>query len=194
MEGGMSPRRLGLLVTLVTMGGAGWYVFVYLYRWEWNRALISGVIFLAAELGLIGTLVIGRLVRIERRLDEGGVPASGWSGSSGRSASLVSSRAWRRVEPDPAVLARLRESAPPPREPFAWLTKRPQEVSVFVPVLLGAGAVLSGLAWVVERLGRRLTGPAQEHSLARRLHTIALPPGGFVGDRDDRPDLFSPLT
>jgi hypothetical protein len=169
------------------MGGAGWYVFVYLYRWEWNRALISGVIFLAAELGLIGTLVIGRLVRIERRLDEGGVPASGPPPSS------LSSRALRRVEPDPAVLARLRESAPPPREPFAWLTKRPQEVSVFVPVLLGAGAVLSGLAWVVERLGRRLTGPTLENNLARRLHTIALPPGGFVGREDDRPDLFSPL-
>jgi hypothetical protein len=187
MEGGMSARRLGLLATIVTMGGAGWYVFVYLYRWEWNRALISGVIFLAAELGLIGTLVIGRLVRIERRLDEGGVPAGPGS------LSGPSSRALRRVEPDPAVLARLRESAPPPREPFAWLTKRPQEVSVFVPVLLGAGAVLSGLAWVVERLGRRLTGPALENNLARRLHTIALPPGGFVGGDDDRPDLFSPL-
>jgi hypothetical protein len=195
MEGGMSARRLGLLATLVTMGGAGWYVFVYLYRWEWNRALISGVIFLAAEIGLIGTLVIGRLVRIERRLDEGGVPApsGSWSSVSSRSSG-PSSRALRRVEPDPAVLARLRESAPPPREPFAWLTKRPQEVSVFVPVLLGAGAVLSGLAWVVERIGRRLTGPAQENSLARRLHAIAIPPGGFVGDHDDRPDLFSPLT
>jgi hypothetical protein len=187
MEGGMSARRLGLLATIVTMGGAGWYVFVYLYRWEWNRALISGVIFLAAELGLIGTLVIGRLVRIERRLDEGGVPAGPGSPSG------LSSRALRRVEPDPAVLARLRESAPPPREPFAWLTKRPQEVSVFVPVLLGAGAVLSGLAWVVERLGRRLTGPALENNLARRLHTIALPPSGFVGGDDDEPDLFSPL-
>jgi hypothetical protein len=190
MEGGMSARRLGLLATLVTMGGAGWYVFVYLYRWEWNRALISGVIFLAAEIGLMSTLVIGRLVRIERRLDDGGVPAPLASSRS----SGPSSRALRRVEPDPAVLARLRESAPPPREPFAWLTRRPQEVSVFVPVLLGAGAVLSGLAWVVERLGRRLTGPAQERNLARRLHTIALPPGGFVGDHDDRPDLFSPLT
>jgi hypothetical protein len=201
MEGGMSARRLGLLATLVTMGGAGWYVFVYLYRWEWNRALISGVIFLAAEIVLIGTLVIGRLARIERRLDEGGVPAPSGSRSSVSVRSSVparpsgpSSRALRRVEPDPAVLARLRESAPPPREPFAWLTKRPQEVSVFVPVLLGAGAVLSGLAWVVERIGRRLTGPARENSLARRLHAIALPPGGFVGDHDDRPDLFSPLT
>jgi hypothetical protein len=191
MEGSMSPRRIGLLVTLVTMGGAGWYVFVYLYRWEWNRALISGVIFLAAELGLIGTLVIGRLVRIERRLDEGALSPAGGS-SQPRVVRRMETVG--RVDPDPAVLARLRESAPPPREPFAWLTKRPQEVSVFVPVLLGAGAVLSGLAWVVERLARRLTGPAVERNLARRLHAIALPPGGFVGGDDDRPDLFSPLT
>jgi hypothetical protein len=191
MEGSMSPRRIGLLVTLVTMGGAGWYVFVYLYRWEWNRALISGVIFLAAELGLIGMLVIGRLVRIERRLDEGALSPAGGS-SQPRVVRRMETVG--RVDPDPAVLARLRESAPPPREPFAWLTKRPQEVSVFVPVLLGAGAVLSGLAWVVERLARRLTGPAVERNLARRLHAIALPPGGFVGGDDDRPDLFSPLT
>jgi hypothetical protein len=191
MEGSVSPRRIGLLVTLVTMGGAGWYVFVYLYRWEWNRALISGVIFLAAELGLIGTLVIGRLARIERRLDEGALAPAG-----GPSQPRVVRRmeAVGRIDPDPAVLARLRESAPPPRQPFAWLTKRPQEVSVFVPVLLGAGAVLSGLAWVVERLARRLTGPAVERNLARRLHAIALPPGGFVVGDDDRPDLFSPLT
>jgi hypothetical protein len=191
MEGSVSPRRIGLLVTLVTMGGAGWYVFVYLYRWEWNRALISGVIFLAAELALIGTLVIGRLARIERRLDEGALSPAGLPSPP---RAMRRMEAVGRIEPDPAVLARLRESAPPPREPFAWLTKRPQEVSVFVPILLGAGAVLSGLAWVVERLARRLTGPAVERNLARRLHAIALPPGGFVGGDDDQPDLFSPLT
>jgi hypothetical protein len=189
MEGSMSARRLGLLATLVTLGGAGWYVFVYLYRWEWNRALISGVIFLAAEVGLMSTLVIGRLARIERRLDEAPSPTSGAS----RTSRASGARSLRRIDPDPAVLARVRESAPPPREPFAWLTKRPQEISVFVPVLLGAGAVLSALAWIVERLGRRFTGPALERNLARRLHAIALPPGGFVKSDDDPPDLFSPL-
>jgi hypothetical protein len=52
--------------------------------------------------------------------------------------------------------------------------------------------VLSGLAWVVERLGRQLTGPAIERNLAHRLHAIALPPTGFVRGEDE-PDLFSPL-
>ena len=65
----MTARRLGLLALIVTLGASGWYVFVYLYRWEWNRALISGVIFVAAELALIGTLVLERLSRLERRLD-----------------------------------------------------------------------------------------------------------------------------
>lgn len=166
-------RRIGLLAALVTMGAAGWYVFVYLYRWEWNRALISGVIFIAAEIGLMGAVLLGRLVRLERRLDDEVVRV--------------------RAEPDPAVLARLRESEPPPRDPFAWLTRRPDQMSVFVPVLLGAGAVLSGLAWAVERIARRLTGPAVERNLARRLHAIALPSSGFVGRDEDRPDLFSPL-
>jgi hypothetical protein len=178
MEGGMT-RRIGLLAAVVTMGAAGWYVFVYLYRWEWNRALISGVIFLAAEIGLLGAVVLGRMVRLERRLDDVGAQA------------VQAARA--RVEPDPRVLARLHESEPAPRDPFAWLTRRPDQVSVFVPVLLGAGAVLSGLAWVVERVARRLTGPAVERNLARRLHAIALPSAGFVGRDDDRPDLFSPL-
>jgi len=169
----MTARRLGLIAALVTMAGSGWYVFVYLYRWEWNRALISGVIFLAAEIGLMGALVIRRLARIERRLDE--LP----SGSRPRQA-------------DPAVLGRLREGAPPRREPFAWLGRRPDRVSVFVPVLLGAGVVLSGLAWLVERVARHVTGPVAERGLARRLQALALPPGGFLA-RDDESDLFSPL-
>jgi hypothetical protein len=33
---------------------SAWYVFVYLYRWEWNRAIVAGIIFLAAEVGLLG--------------------------------------------------------------------------------------------------------------------------------------------
>ncbi|MGH9188184.1 MAG: hypothetical protein ACRD0U_20650, partial [Acidimicrobiales bacterium] len=152
------------------MGAAGWYVFVYLHRWEWNRALISGVIFLAAEVGLIGVLLLDRLARVERRLED---------------------RGSRSPEPDRLVLQRLRDTAPPPHQPFAWLTRDPERLSVFVPVLLGAGAVLSSLAWVVERLARMTSRPLLERGLARRLDSLALPPGGLLGD--DQPDLLSPL-
>jgi hypothetical protein len=174
MEGGVSVRRLGLLALLATLGGSGWYVFVYLYRWEWNRAVISGVIFVAAEMALIGTLVIERLGRLERRINE----------SERRLAS----------DPDPKVLDRVRQSAPAPSEPFAWLTRRPHDTSVFVPVLLGAGVVFSALAWVVERVARVTTRPAAEQSLSRRLESLALPSGGLIGaDDENHPDLFSPL-
>jgi hypothetical protein len=172
----MTARRLGLLALIVTLGASGWYVFVYLHRWEWNRALISGVIFIAAELALIGTLVLERLSRLERRLDE----------SERRSAGLA-------ARADPAVLDRVREGAPAPPEPFAWLTKRPNDMSVFVPVLLGAGVVFSALAWVVERVARVTARPAAERSLARKLDTLALPPGGLLPPAEQPPDLFSPL-
>ena len=52
------------------MAASGAYVFVYLYRWEWNRALVSGVIFLAAEIALLGALILDRVARLGRRLDE----------------------------------------------------------------------------------------------------------------------------
>jgi hypothetical protein len=174
MAGGMSVRRLGLLALAATLGGSAWYVFVYLYRWEWNRAVISGVIFIAAEVALIGTLVIERLRRLERRIDQ-------WE---------------RRPEgaPDPAVLDRVRETAPAPSEPFAWLTRRSGDTAVFVPVLLGAGVVFSALAWVVERVARVSARPAAERSLARRLDSLALPGDGLLGaDDEGRPDLFAPL-
>lgn len=48
----MSARLLGLAVGLTTLIASGTYVFIYLNRWEWNRAIISGVIFVAAEVAL----------------------------------------------------------------------------------------------------------------------------------------------
>ncbi len=172
----MTARRIGLLALIVTLGASGWYVFVYLYRWAWNRALISGVIFVAAELALIGTLVLERLSRLERKVNESERRLAGWAGRA-----------------DPAVLDRVRESAPAPPEPFAWLTRRPNDMSVFVPVLLGAGVVFSALAWVVERVARVTARPAAEHNLARKLDSLALPPGGLLDPADQPPDLFSPL-
>ena len=54
-------------------------MFVYLYRWEWNRALISGVIFLAAEVAVIGWFLNSRVSDLGHRVDEmrtGGSPAT----------------------------------------------------------------------------------------------------------------------
>lgn len=95
---------------------------------------------------------------------------------------------------DDRTRARVHAAAPARSEAFDWL--RPEDVarrdgvSVFVPVLLGAGVLLSGVAWVVERLGHLTAGPVAENRLVRRLDSLALPPGGFL-DEPTR-DPFAP--
>lgn len=176
----MSAQRVGLAAAAVTMASSGWYVAVYLGRWEWNRAVVAGVIFLAAEVGLVGVLVLDRLAQLHRRLDAHDHPRD--------PRDQRDTAARTRV--DPHVVQTLRETAPPPRRPFAWLDDATQRTSVFVPVLLGAGVLLSGAAWVVERIGRLTAGRSIEQSLARRLDSLALPPGGLLGD--EPPDPFRP--
>lgn len=151
----MNARKIGVLGAVATLVGSGAYVFVYLYRWEWNRAQVSAAIFIAAEIGLVGWLLADRMRRVERRLDL---------------ATLDGER--RRLDV-------LRSTTPPPRAGFAWLA-RPDGMSVFIPVLLGAGALLSGVAWVVERVARGTAGRAAEQGLARRLGALELPTGGLL--------------
>ena len=156
----MNARKIGLIGALGTLIASGSYVFVYLYRWEWNRAQVSAAIFIAAEVGLVGWLLADRLRRVERRLDVNAVDAQ-----------------HRRLHA-------IRSSAPPPRAGFAWLA-RPDQMSVFIPVLLGAGALMSGVAWVVERLSRATAGRVVEHGLARRLGGLELPDGGLLNTGAD---------
>jgi hypothetical protein len=150
-------RIAGLLGTAVLLA-TGLYFFVYLWRWEWNRAIIAGVLFIATEVAIAAVTVLNRIHRLGDRLP----PA------------------------DPAVLARIRETAPPPRDHFEWLSPRSGRMGVFVPVLIGMGVVASGLAWLVERLARATAGPVLERGLAARLGPLAWPAGGLVpSDADD---------
>ena len=48
-----------------------------------------------------------------------------------------------------------------------------------MPILLGAGVILSAVAFVVERLSRVTAAPVAEHQLARGLATMALPQFGL---------------
>jgi hypothetical protein len=163
-------RRAGWAVAGLTLAASGGYVFVYLYRWEWNRALMSSALFIAAEVALVAMVLGRRLAGIERRLDEPG-----------------------RVERD-RVVTRLRETSPPPKVKFDWLS-RPDQMNVFVPVLLGAGVILSGLAWLVERLARATARPAAERHLAGRLDRLRLPANGFLDPgRDPFAALRGPTT
>ena len=86
-------------------------------------------------------------------------------------------------------LERIRTAAPPPRKTFAWLAK-PEQMNVFVPVLMGAGVLLSGIAWLVERLARATVTPVAERGLAAQLDGLALPAHGFATAEREPLDLL----
>ena len=98
---------------------------------------------------------------------------------------------------DERPAARVRAAAPQHSKAFSWL--RPEEMvrgntaSVFVPVLLSAGVLLSAVAWVIERIARMTAGPTAESRLVQRLDTLALPPGGFL-DEAVVDDPFAPRS
>ena len=150
----MRARWLSYGMAAVVLLAAGFYVFVYLYRWEWNRAIMAGVIFLAAEVALVAALIGDRLKGIEERIRD------------------VSQDAYEDALDD------LRKTAPAERRHFAWMSDG-DNMSVFVPVLMGAGVVISGLAWVVERLATKTARPVLEARLAAKLVPLSLPAGGL---------------
>jgi len=155
----MRPGRFAAGLGCAQLFFTALYFFVYLWRWEWNRALIAGVLFVATSVAMGTALVLGRLRRLEARLQA----------------------------PDPAVLARIRETAPPARDHFEWLAPKADRFGVFVPVLIGMGVVASGLAWLVERLAHATASPVLERGLAARLTALAWPAGGLVPDKRDDP-------
>ncbi|HEX2062880.1 MAG TPA: hypothetical protein VHE80_00500 [Acidimicrobiales bacterium] len=154
-------RRLALALGLVVLASSGTYVFVYLYRWEWNRAMFAAALFIATEVAMLAVVVMRRLSALASGLEE-----------------------LRRRPVDPLVLARLQESAPAKRDHFAWMSPRRDDLSVFVPVLMGAGVVLSGLAWIVERLAGSTARSVFETGLAGKLSRLSLPEDGLVGEAD----------
>lgn len=164
----MNARLIGIGVGLASLVASGSYVFIYLNRWEWNRALISGVIFVAAEVALATVLLHSRLRRLSLETAE-----------------------LRELLREERTLGRLQATAPPARNYFAWIS-RPERMNVFVPVLMGAGVLLSGLAWGVERVARVTARPAMEQGLAHRLGALSPPTGGFVPPEDTLDRLRRP--
>jgi hypothetical protein len=146
-------QRLLAGIVLVLSGG---YMLIYLYRWEWNRAIISGLFFVAAEVALAASMVLRRLRRLEERTTSG----------VDRTAA--------------AAYEQLRHAEVDRPNPFRWLTAGNGSLPVLVPVLLGAGAVLSAIAYVVERVAEATAFPAFDRRVAHRLAVIAPPPGGLL--------------
>jgi hypothetical protein len=159
-------RKIGVVVLLVTLVTSIWYFFAYLTWWEWNRALIAGILMLAAEIGLVTILLLSRLDRIGRRITD-------------------TSRAER-------IKDRL-EAAPTRSAAFAWL-RDPNRTNVFVPVLLGAGVIASGLAWLVEHIARLTSRSGTTSALSKDLAALAPPEGGFLGGEDPIDLLERPVA
>jgi len=167
----MTARLLRTVLGGLTLAASGAYTFIYLYRWEWNRALMSAAIFIAAEVAVMGSLLSHRLKVISHRLDDQAAAPS---------------------RPTPAAVLRqerIHAAQPPARVGFAWLS-RPEHMNVFVPVLMGAGVLMSGLAWLVERVARTTMSPMAERGLAARLDGLELPAHGFVTAEHQPLDLL----
>ncbi len=128
------------------------YMVVSLNRWEWNRALFFGLIVLIAEVGIVGALILRRLTRLEQ-------------------AKL-----------DPAILAILRETRPAVAHRFGWLEESTTQMNVFITFLVGGGILLSGMAWVADKIGAKTYTPAGEEKLAKQLGSISYPRGGLLVD------------
>ena len=118
------------------------YMVVSLNRWEWNRALFFGLVVLIAEVGLATGMILRRLGRLEYD---------------------------RRSGVDPTVAAILRESRPASPDRFAWLREPARDLNVFITFLVGGGVLISGVAWVVDKIGSKTSSPVGEERLARQL-------------------------
>jgi hypothetical protein len=129
------------------------YMIVALNRWEWTRALFFGLILVIAEIGLATGVVLRRLARLEHA----------------RAA-------------DREILDALRESRPPAPDRFAWLKESVGRSNVFITFLVGGGVLLSGIAWVVDRVASKTSSPVGEARLARALEGISYPRGGLLLD------------
>ncbi|MFI7411597.1 hypothetical protein ACIBU0_23305 [Streptomyces sp. NPDC049627] len=164
-------RKIAYVLGALAATGAGTYLIVYLYRWQWQRAMICGVLLLVVEVMLFALVTLGRLSRIEERLRD-------------------TDRRQRELDArQEDVLTRLREPAVAREETrFRWLEDPADRAYVFVPVLMVAGVVLSGLAWVVQRVASATARPA-ERRLAGRLAVLAAPDPAAPGDLDDLDDL-----
>lgn len=150
-------HRLGRVLSGVVLVASGSYVFIYLVRWEWNRALMAGLFFLAAELVLVTDLLLAGFGGLRRQI-----------------------QADRAREQTTALAVRLRANRPETPGPFAWLAPDRDRLNVFLPILIGAGVVLSAVAYLVEQVSRVTAVPVAEHELARGLSTMALPIEGLA--------------
>jgi hypothetical protein len=149
-------KIIAWLAGIGTLLAGAVYMVVSLNRWEWNRALFFGLIVLIAEVGIATGLVLRRLARLEYLTK-------------------------REASGDPAVLQILTETRPS-RDRFAWMRESTSELNVFITFLVGGGVILSGIAWMVDKVASKTSSPAGEQRLANQLDPISYPAGGLLLD------------
>jgi hypothetical protein len=164
-------KKLSLGALAFTLVLTGIWTALSLYRWEWTRALWMTMLFVVAEVALVGVLVMQRLRTLEEQIEDS------------RETAVVR----RRAEGIPAT------------DRFEWLKESTNRTNVFVTVLLGGGVLVSGILWVIDKLAGRSVASSHERRLAAQLRGISFPSSGFVPpdsvlfaadlDRDEREDL-----
>jgi predicted small integral membrane protein len=146
-------KVIAWLAGLATLLTAALYMIVSLNRWEWNRALFFGLIVLIAEIALATGLVLRKLSHLQ---------------------------ALAKADPDVADI--LRDARPGAPDRFAWLRESTTRTNVFITFLVGGGVVLSGVAWLVDRIAASSSTPHGEAKLASLLTPISYPAGGLIVD------------
>jgi hypothetical protein len=101
--------------------------------------------------------------------------------------ALATGLVLRRIERlqyriDPAVTDILRATRPPARDRFAWMQDSVGHFNVFITFLVGGGVILSGMAWIVDRVAAKTSTPQGEQRLAAELGPISYPRGGLLVD------------
>lgn len=151
-------KKLPAILLVLTLAASGAYIGIYLNRWEWNRALFVTMVFVAAEIALIGWLMVQRLKALEQRVEE---------------------QSHMGNDLNPEVLEQLRQSRPT-SDRFEWLRESATRHNVFITMLVGAGIAVSALAWILDKIAETTITPTREAKLARELGTIAFPSEGLV--------------
>lgn len=153
-------KQIPAVILSMTMAASGIFVFIYLDRWEWTRALFVTMVFVIAEVALVGWTIVHRLQRLE--------------------AKMSRRDDWDELF-DRGVLLRLRQTRPE-YDRFAWLRESTKRTNVFITMVVGGGIVLSGVAWCIDKIAGRTVTASREQQLATELTTIAFPTGHFVAD------------
>ena len=168
----MNGRTIARWIAVLTLLGAGVTMLRELADWEWHRALVAGTFTLIAEVALATSLILDRLAKMP-------------------SAAAATPSTAEREDRFAARLGGAREH----RDHFAWM-RDPSRVGVFVPLLMGAGVLMSGLAWLVERVSSRSSGRIADRRLARRIARVLPEAGPLVPRRAqlDHPALVPMLA